>query len=384
MRRFAALLALTTVALASEHETRRASLKKLLPGQSIVLDGATEPDKGSIRLGFLQDPNFFYLTGWSEPGAKILLTPERDILFLPETSADRLRYTGAKAQPTDPGVAQSAGFDKVLPIEKFEQTLKSTPAAAESVTKAIHQLRMVKSAAEAEAIQRAADISIQAHVAAWKRTAPGLREYQIAATMRHAYLEAGCERDAYEPIVAAGPNAVTLHYLKKSATLQPGQLVLMDVGAECASYAADITRTIPINGKFNTRQRELYDIVRGAQKAAIAAAKPGVTFEHLNETARAWLRKHGKSKSGRPLDEYMTHFLGHGVGLEVHDPTDRKSPLAEGNVITIEPGVYIPEEGIGIRIEDMILITRDGARNMTSALPREADAIESFLASRKP
>jgi len=382
MRRFAALLALTTIALASEHEARRSSLKKLFPGESIVLEGATEPEKGSIRLGFLQDPNFYYLTGWTEPGAKILLTPERDILFLPETSPDRLRYTGAKSQPGDPSLARSTGFDKILPLAKFEQTLKSTTVAAERVAESIQKLRMAKSPDEVAAIQRAADVSIQAHLAAWRRAAPGLREYQIAATMRHAYLDAGCERDAYEPIVAAGLNAVTLHYLKKSATLQAGQLLLMDVGAECASHTADITRTIPLSGKFTPRQRELYDIVLGAQNAAIAAAKPGVPFERLNEIAREYLRKHGKSKSGKPLDEYMTHFLGHGVGLEVHDPTDRKAPLVEGNVITIEPGVYIPEEKTGIRIEDMIVITRDGARNMTAALPREAEAIENFLAQR--
>jgi Xaa-Pro aminopeptidase len=383
MRRAAVLLVLTLCALANraggldEHRQRRAELKKKFPGAVIALAGANEPEKGAIRLGFLQEPNFYYLTGWKEPGAKAKLTPERDILYLPEITKDRLRYTGPKAQAGDAGIEERSGFDEVSPLAKFEEV--ENP---EGLTKAVERMRMVKSAGEVAAIQRAVDASVEAHLAAWRRIKPGLREHQVAATMRYRYLDAGCERDAYEPIVAAGANAVTLHYHGKSGELKRGELVLMDVGAECGSYVADITRTVPVSGRFTARQRELYEAVYGAQRAAIAAAKPGVTFAELNRIAREYLRTHGKSKSGKTLDEYLTHFLGHAVGLEVHDPTDREAPLEEGNVLTIEPGVYIPEEGIGIRIEDMIVVTRTGARVMTAALPSEAGAVERFLAAR--
>jgi Xaa-Pro aminopeptidase len=231
-------------------------------------------------------------------------------------------------------------------------------------------------------VQHAADVSVKAHKAAWQRIAPGLHEYQVAATMSNVYFEAGCERHAYPPIVASGPKSIILHYNENKRRMDGGELLLMDVGSECSMYAADITRTVPVSGKFTARQREVYTAVLGAADAAIAAAKPGVTFSKLNDIAREHLRQAGSSKSGKTFDNYAIHFLGHGVGLEVHDPLDRQIPLEAGMILTIEPGVYIPEEGIGVRIEDMILITKDGARNMTADLPRDPAAIEKAMAAR--
>jgi Xaa-Pro aminopeptidase len=170
--------------------------------------------------------------------------------------------------------------------------------------------------------------------------------------------------------------------------MDAGELLLMDVGPECSMYASDITRTAPVSGKFSTRQRELYDIVLGAQKAAIAAIKPGAMLgSRFNKTGiqklvMEYFDKHGKDKHGQPLGKYFTHGLGHHVGLDVHDAFDPAMPLEAGNVITIEPGLYIPEEGIGIRIEDMVLVTESGAKVLSEKLPVSAAEIERAFSSR--
>lgn len=369
-----------------DFRARREALRKQNPDALIVLTGATEEEKGNIRSGFVQEPNFYYLSGWMEPGAALVIGPKLDVLLLPEANPTRERYTGKKGSATDPGIAERTGFDRVAPIAELKAIQEEQErAGVRELTGAkekIQQLRMVKSAGELARIQHAADVSVEAHKAAWRRIAPGLREYQVAATMSNVYFEAGCERNAYPPIVASGPKSIILHYNENKRRMDGGELLLMDVAGECSMYAADITRTVPVNGKFTARQREIYNAVLAAADAAIAAAKPGVTFAKLNDIARERLRQAGTAKGGKTLDNYLTHFLGHGVGLEVHDPTDRQSPLEAGMVITVEPGVYIPEEGIGVRIEDMIVITQDGARNMTAALPREAAAIEKAMAAR--
>ena len=158
----------------------------------------------------------------------------------------------------------------------------------------------------------------------------------------------------------------------------------MDVGAECSAYAADITRTIPVNGKFTKRQREIYDVVLGAQRAVIDAIKPGVYLTkpytgNLTSIAYDYINSHGKDLHGEPLGKYFIHGVSHHVGLEVHDATDYSIPLAEGNVITVEPGVYIPEENIGVRIEDMVLVTKDGGKLLSGALPRDPDEIQKAM-----
>ena len=179
------------------------------------------------------------------------------------------------------------------------------------------------------------------------------------------YYGNGCERHAYAPIVGAGPNAATLALFEKPPHDGPRRAVLMDVGPECSMYATDITRTVPVNGKFTPRQREIYEIVLGAQKAAIAAIKPGVMFgtrftkSGLHKIAADYIDSHGKDKHGASLGKYFTHSMGHHVGLDVHDPP-MPLPLAAGMIITIEPGIYIPEKKIGVRIEDMVLVTETG------------------------
>ena len=395
-----------------EHAARRAALRKALPDAVIALAGDSEPDRGGLRTPFFQDPDFLYLTGWREPGAMLLLAPEGEFLFLPKRSEIRDRYTGRKASPDDPNVAEQSGFGKVLESNDFTAKLKelatenravywvggSSSAKTikdalpgrelQSAARTIARLRMTKSPAEIARIQRSVDATVAAHLAAWRRVKSGLYEYQVATTMGATYFEMGCERHAYMPIVASGPMSISLHYSANKRRMDSGELLLMDVGSECGDYAADITRTVPVNGGFTRRQREIYEIVLGAQKAAIAAAKPGMKLlglgeDSLNGIARKYVDSHGKDRHGETLGKYYLHSLGHHVGLEVHDATDPDLTLQPGMVITIEPGVYIAEESIGVRIEDMILITDGGARVMSSALPREPAEIEKLMSAQR-
>ena len=390
-----------------EYRARRAELSGKLHNGVLVLFGHTEKGEENIRTGFFQESNFYYLAGWQEPGAILLVTPPQDdkpcaVLFLPRRQPDQEKWTGRKAGPDDSNIGQLTGFDTVLPAESFESELRKElerysriyTLGEQSTTElkalaplrdisgagpTIARLRMHKSPEELALIQRSIDVTLAAHRAAWKRAAPGQYEYQVAATMTAVYFDEGCERHAYAPIVGSGPNSTVLHYSRNSRRMDRGELLLMDVGAECAGYAADITRTIPVGAPFTKRQREIYEIVLAAQNAAIAAIKPGLPFGDLSRIAREYINTHGKDLHGEPLGNYLTHGVSHHVGLDVHDATDFSQPLAEGNVITVEPGIYIPEENIGIRIEDMVLVTKDGAKLMSGALARDPGDVEKAL-----
>lgn len=393
---------------AGEYRARRDRVRAQLASEDglLFLFGSIESERGDLRGRVFQESNFYYLTGWTEPGAMLMLTPSEEFLFLPARNDVTDRYTGRKLSALDGNVSQITGFANVLPVDKHELTFfqkvetakriytlldleNATPLRRlagkrpiEGIGSLVFPLRQKKSPAELALLQRSIDVSIDAHLAAWRRATAGLFEYQIAATMTNVYLEAGCERSAYPPIVGAGPNSTILHYNRNSRRMDSGEVLLMDVGGECSMYAADLTRTIPVSGKFSARQREIYNAVLGAQRAAIAAVKPGMKLgkegdNSLFQIAFAYLESHGK------LGKYLTHGLGHHVGLDVHDPGLPTAALEEGNVVTIEPGVYIPEEGIGIRIEDMVLVTRNGARVLSAALPGDPEEIEKFLHARK-
>jgi Xaa-Pro aminopeptidase len=394
-----------------EYRQRRDKVREHLTKEKgiLVLYGANEDERGDLRSRFFQEANFYYLTGWTEPGARLLLTPTSEYIFLPPRNETKERFTGRKLVPGDPN---TTGIANLLALNKFEVTLFQNLDAAEKIyallnlnktsplrrltgtrpiegaAPIIFPLRQIKSPAELALIQKSIDVSISAHKAAWQRAASGLFEYQVGATMTNIYFEAGCERSSYPPIIGSGPNSTILHYNKNDRRMDSGEVLLMDVAGECSMYAADITRTIPVNGKFSDRQREIYDIVLGAQRAAIAAIKPGMrlakdTENSLHKIAIDYMNKHGKSLKGEPLGKYFTHGLGHHVGLDVHDPGLPILPLEAGNVITIEPGIYIPEEAIGVRIEDMLLVTATGSKLLTGALPSEPEAIEKFLNDRK-
>jgi len=379
----------------AEFQLRRDAWRKSSPGATLVLLGATEASHGDIRTGFFQEANFFYLTGWNEPGAVLMIAPDGDTLFLPKRDPVRERYTGRKIDALDTDAATRTGVAKVLDAADWKTKLPATGELwtlpdqkltrdAKDATLPLARLRMVKSPAEIDAVQFATTVTIDAHRTAWKTVKPGQYEYRIAGEMSRVYFDAGCERHAYAPIVASGPNAAVLHYNSNKRRIDSGELVLMDVGAECNWYATDITRTVPATGKFNARQRELYDIVLTAQQAAIAAAKPGMMLRgdganSLERIAKEYINTHGKDLHGEPLGKYFTHGLGHHVGLDVHDATDPDLTLAPGQIVTIEPGLYIPEENLGIRIEDIIVITADGARVLSAALPKTPADIERAM-----
>lgn len=384
---------------ADEYPQRRAALAAALEHGAVVVFAAGEESAGAGRTGFRQDTNFYYLSGWEEPGAALLIGPQTDILFLPKPETRRETYHGRMLDPADPGAAAATGFRTVLPLARLEGELgrvlensRRIYTVGEEATvrlrrafplrevasagEALARLRMTKSPAEIASLRRAAEASMEAHRAAWRRAAPGVYEYQVAAALAHSWLEAGCERAAFAPIVASGPNAVVLHYEKNRRRMEAGELLLIDAGAECAAYAADVTRTVPVSGRFSERQRKLYEAVLAAQQAAIAAVKPGARLADLTRAAREHLDANGG------LGRYLTHRVSHHVGLDVHDPADLDAPLAENMVITVEPGVYIPEENLGIRIEDMVRVTKTGAEILTAALERAPEAIERAMERR--
>lgn len=410
-------------AVSPEFASRREKMRKSMPDGVMVLFGARESE--DLHEGFYQETNFYYLTGWEEPGAILVLTPEvekdepgmeqrakmpREILFLPQRTPSKEKWTGRKMGPTDSGVQAATGFQKVMPAESFENEMRllmeaypdiyalssasSTIAriaplrTVQDAAEPIWKLRMRKSEAEIAAIQKATDASMEAHRAAWKMLRPGQYEYEIGAVMVGSYMMDGCRRSAYAPIVGSGPNSTVLHYSRNSRRMDAGEVVVMDVAGECGNYASDITRTVPVNGKFTARQREIYEIVLGAQRAAIAAIKPGKTIAKTSQNsiytiALEYINTHGKDLHGEPLGKYFTHGLSHHVGLDVHDASDNKEPLEAGMVITVEPGIYIPEENIGIRIEDVVLVTEKGAKVLSEGLPTAPDEIERALARQK-
>jgi Xaa-Pro aminopeptidase len=257
-------------------------------------------------------------------------------------------------------------------------------ANLKDVTAVLDSMRQVKSPGELDLLEKAINVSIDAHFDAMKRMTPGLFEYQIAARMKEIHEMGGCSREAYAPIVGTGFNSTVLHYSGLNDQIKDGDVVVIDVGGEYGGYTADITRTLPANGKFTPRQREIYETVLGAQNAALAAVKPGAKMYggpgSLQQIVTDYFNAHGRDKEGRSLGRYYIHGISHHLGLDVHDPGNRERPLEAGMVITVEPGLYIPEENLGVRIEDDVLVTNDGYQLLTARLPRNPDEIEKVMA----
>jgi Xaa-Pro aminopeptidase len=385
-----------------EYKARRAQLRKTLDGV-LVLFAKSDDD---LR-DYIQEPNFLYLTGWRDPGAVLMMTANEEILFLPPRNRTSEIFYGRVIDPNDKDVFEKTGFNAVVPwsaIEtKFLRLIEASPKIygtrgevqleklkglaplheEGNATALIAKLREYKSPAELALIQKSSDATVAAHLAAWHAMKAGKSEYEIAAVMTYTYFSMGCERSAYAPIVGSGPNSVILHYSANNRRMDAGEVVVMDVAAECSDYATDVTRTVPVNGKFSARQREIYEIVLGAQKAAIAAVKPGIKAGRgegtLQQIAYDYINTHGKDSHGAPLGKYFTHGLSHHVGLDVHDPSEPNVELKAGMVITIEPGIYIPEENLGVRIEDTILVTDHGCKILSGGLPKEVEEIERLV-----
>src|SRR5258708_331648 len=408
----------------ADYRARRVALAKLMEGGALVLFAPTEAEGPNNLYGFRQEDNFYYLTGWSEPGAAVLINsnPYAEIFFLAEHNVTQEKWTGPKLGPEDPQASQKTGFDKVESLDKLHSELlkilpqpravvysdlgangQTTPSIGplewlrrgnsfpnyvsfRDAKTPIARLRMVKDAGELHMIASATEASEFAHRAALKAIHPGVSEREISALMQYEFGKRGCERPAYAPIVGSGFFSTVLHYSNDEKIMKDGDVVVMDVAGEYAMYASDITRTAPVNGKFTTRQREIYNIVLGAQEAAIQAfqlgkskLERGTGADSLFKVAYDYINTHGKDLHGEPLGKYFIHELGHHVGLNVHDLND-PAPLNKGMVFTLEPGIYIPEEKLGVRIEDMFYIDQDGKLAMlTKGLPRTLDEVEAAM-----
>jgi Xaa-Pro aminopeptidase len=414
----------------AEYASRRAHLRAEVESP-IVIFGYTGKESASEAYIFNQETNFYYLTGHNEEGAALLLIPDAaaakgwtgptgEIFYLPPHNAFFEAWNGPRIAPNDPGINERTGFANIEVFDKLAADLqqlakiypalftllpgrndagyphlqnwqtwltKEVPAVKlQQIEAKIGALRQIKSPGEIALLTRAIDLSIDAHLDAMHTMRPGLYEYQLAARMVAIHQNGGCETEAYSPIVGTGFNSTVLHYDKLGAVIQDGDVVVLDVGGQFSGYTADITRTLPANGKFTARQREIYEVVYGAQQAALAALKPGAQFggpNGLQAIARKYMDAHGTDLHGAPLGKYFIHGLGHHLGLDVHDAGDPNRPFEAGMVITIEPGIYIPEEKIGVRIEDDVLITKNGYILLTERLPRSADEIEKVMAEPK-
>jgi Xaa-Pro aminopeptidase len=416
----------------SSYVERRTRLASNIDGP-IVLLGYTGKEEESQSYIFSQEENFYYLTGHNEPEAALILLPPadskarkddwqgpRELFFLPPKDTHKEMWEGVRMSPSDPGIEARTGFTVVEPLTELRATVERLArlypsfytilpytketggypheketvdwlklAAPQATIKDIRpnlvESRQIKSPSELTLLRQAIDVSVDAQLEAMKMMRPALWEYQVAARMVETHAMGGSEAEAYAPIVGAGPNSTALHYDRLSRKIEDGDIVVLDVGAQYSGYAADITRTLPANGKFTPRQREIYDIVLGAQEDAIRALKPGMDAcrkgdKSVYKIAYDYINSHGKNQRGKSLGPYFIHGLSHNIGLDVHDPGDLCKPLRAGMVITIEPGIYIPEENLGVRIEDDVLITETGYEVLTHRLPRTAEEIEKIMA----
>jgi Xaa-Pro aminopeptidase len=418
----------------SDYHVRREALAEKAGGV-IVLFAPMESEGPNDLYGFRQEDNFYYLSGLTEPGAALLIAPDAEgkadkpahsyteILFLPARNLTQEKWTGPKLGPENPEAPKITGFDHVEDMAKLpEEVIKlvssgahppiytdvashdQSSASAEpleflkdvnsfliflDVKPMIESLRTTKDAGELALIRKAVDASVAAHFAAFKAVKPEVNEREISALLQYEWGKRGCERPAYAPIVGSGYYSTVLHYSDDDKVMKSGEVVVIDAAGEYSMYASDITRTLPINGHFTARQREIYDIVLGAQQAAEAAFKSGKSnMKHedpdsLYEVARNYINTHGKDSHGDTLGKYFIHGLGHPVGLNVHDSTDHSVPLGPGQVFTIEPGIYIPEENLGVRIEDDYYVDQDGKLiKLSAALPSKAEDVEKLMAGK--
>ena len=458
----------------SPYAARRARLSERMHAQGggiAVLPTAPEAARNrDTHYPYRHDSYFYYLSGFTEPESVVVLIAEnganKSILFCRPKHEEREIWDGFRFGPA--AAAVQFGFDEAYPIEQFDsriaqlitgrrslfystgydaafdaritaavntvrnlvRTGQMPPAATVDVRAILDTMRLVKDAHEIAVMRRAAAISTEAHKRAMRTAKPGLREYEVEAELLHEFRRCGSEYPAYGSIVAGGANACVLHYVANDAPLKNGDLLLIDAGCELGSYASDITRTFPVNGKFSGAQRALYEIVLAAQSAAKAATQPGTPYNLPHEAAVKVLAQGmldagllkgsldaalelGDKREGGYFRFYM-HRTGHWLGMDVHDAGPYRDsrgesgstsggsneggngagnnggawlPLQPGNMVTVEPGIYVrpaddvPEQfwNIGIRIEDDALVTQDGCEFITEACPRTVADIEALM-----
>lgn len=428
-----------------EFQSRRKKLAQQLPANSIAVIAAAHEvvRNGDAHYRFRQDSNFYYLTGFNEPEALLLISSaenSQSILFNRSRNPAEEQWTGERLGQegaiTELGMDLAFSIDEALErlpgffqgtsaiyysfacTKELEKVMKhSLMTLKKQVRRGVQapqhlcdldpilgEMRLFKSDAELDLMRRAAQISVKAHAQAMRLCKHLEYEYQLEAELIYEFSNQGCRSVAYDPIVGCGENACVLHYTENSQPLQRGELVLIDAGGEYQNYAADITRTFPVNGTFSAEQKNIYELVLKAQQAGIAAIKPGLPWNEVQKTILVILTTglcelgllQGKVEELIAQEAYKPFYMhnsGHWLGLDVHDCGLYKvngewRPLEAGMVLTVEPGLYISSSipgvdkrwwGIGVRIEDDVLVTETGHEVLTAALPVDVHEIEALM-----
>ena len=431
----------------TEYKRRRKHLMQVMGDDAVAILPAAlvRMRNRDAEFQFRQDSDFHYITGFDEPEAVAVLVPGREhgeyILFCRENDKKMETWNGLRAGQD--GAIKNYAADDSFPIDDIDDILPGllenkekvyytmgvhpdfdqrvikwvnrlreqsrmgihTPSEFVSLDHQLHDMRLYKSAAEVKVMRKAAEISAKAHIRAMQFCKPGVYEYQLEAELLHTFMHEGARFPAYSSIVGGGKNGCILHYVENSEALKNGDLVLIDAGAEMECYAADISRTFPVNGKYSKEQRALYDIVLAAQAAAIEQVKPGNHWNDPHEAAIKVITQglidvgilEGELDTNIEEESYKDFYMhrtGHWLGMDVHDVGDYKVEdewrvLEPGMVLTVEPGLYISADhetvakkwhNIGIRIEDDVLVTKDGYDVLSKDVLKDPDEIETLMA----
>lgn len=416
-------------------ERRQAFAKKMKPGAiAIFYSNDPMPRSGDQFYPFRQDSSLFALSGIDQPGTVIVLHPDavskndREIAFILKTDPEHTTWNGDRLTPKE--AKNISGIANIKTIDQWDRTMLPLLSTVKSIyiksgeqdqfhpdipsqndrmarnlkqqypslifqqaQLILRQLLMTKHPIEIELMKKAVHVTGLAFDRALRAVKPQMKEYELEAELTYELSRHGCQH-AFEPIVASGKSACTLHYIRNDQTIKAGSLVLLDFGAEYACMASDMTRTIPASGRFSLRQRKIYSSVLKVLNEVTAMMRPGIMIDQLNAEAgklieselvklkiltRGEIRKQDKEL---PLwKKYFMHGISHHLGYDVHDTSDRSSPLKAGMVLTCEPGIYVPGEKTGIRLENDILITRKGPQNLMESIPIDPDEIEWIMLS---
>ena len=398
-------------------QARRHALLEELGGAPAVLSSAGPRGAYAQDSDYREDNDFHYLTGLEAPGGWLVFNGSEGgsiVLYLPPRSAAAERWTGPQLGPGEVA-RERTGLSDVRSTEELGEDLKDgledqggprasvsdtlfvslgdsryqgildsfLPGGApaqEPLSPVMARLRVVKDAEEIRRLRRAVDITAEAHRELWRVAGPGSAEYQLEAALEYVFRINGAERVGFPSIVGSGPNSVVLHYDKNRRELKEGELVVVDIGAEFGYYTADITRTFPVSGEFSPRQKALYDLVLEARQAGLDMIRPGATMGDVNGAVRGVL----ETRSGDLCGEasclpFLIHGVSHWLGMDVHDVGSNRTPFVPGMVLTLEPGLYLPDEALGIRIEDDVLVTETGHEVLSADLPRSTEDVEAIM-----